>query len=796
MKIDMDNLPPIIGYNVKELEFWKLKFSDNARHCHIFHKMVRDGVQINGQLQLERGIPRFYIKIAVEDLPSAISVWLTPEFEKFLLCYLFTGHNEGFPTYLKPLEIPKPNPDSDYFYKHIKRELERDAAIFRNEEQDGVKGTHVMAKYPFGSIDYGFFPLTQADLLVTLASTTPYVYSFVATTIPDLQNNKLPIEERDIAAGQHLDAVFKEIPTNTIIDKTICGVGATWLEIHSERNSIIIEPNVPVIIGKEQQHPNIIGVYGETMSAAMVKQRISEQTGPIKLMTTPDSYPKVINALKQLRIPYLQDYFLLFDECEKIVAEVDYRQHITLPIDDFFKFTHKAMVSATPIVIDDPRFEEQEFKIIKIRPTYDYSKELELKPTNNVEVMLKQTLNSLNTEDTPICIFYNSVQGIKELIDSFKIGDYTNVYCSTEAQRELHKEGYKAFDSVTDKSGKTVLNKYNFFTSRFYSAVDITLDYKPAVIMITQVYKVLPNQTPYSLIDPETEAIQIVGRFRNGTGKITHITNTNSKMICKDKTELETFLREEHAGFHKLLDLRKTLTTQGEICVLDQAIERVEYKRLGFVTDKGEINYFRYNNAYLDERLKMLYRYPAILHKAYCRSGAFKVVSKAEYAAYTDNDRKVLDDKTRLKSERITLLFSIFSRICLSSKSYDIEFLKELQREYALYYDAYNMIGLRKVRELNFVDSDVRTEIKRVKFLKQATDESVINEVYAAFAPNTVYKTSEINSKMKAIFDSYSIEYDRRGVGNSIMLYFEATEARTGTKRTWKLGAKKFQSVT
>ena len=229
---------------------------------------------------------------------------------------------------------------------------------------------------------------------------------------------------------------------------------------------------------------------------------------------------------------------------------------------------------------------------------------------------------------------------------------------------------------------------------------------------------------------------------------------------------------------------------------LDQAIERVEYKRLGFVTDKGEINYFRYNNAYLDERLKMLYRYPAILHKAYCRSGAFKVVSKAEYAAYTDNDRKVLDDKTRLKSERITLLFTIFSRICLSSKSYDIEFLKELQREYALYYDAYNMIGLRKVRELNFVDSDVRTEIKRVKFLKQATDKSVINEVYAAFAPNTVYKTSEINSKMKAIFDSYSIEYDRRGVGNSIMLYFEATEARTGTKRTWKLGAKKFQSVT
>ena len=42
MKIDMDNLPPIIGYNVRKQQILELKFSDNARHCHILHKMVRD----------------------------------------------------------------------------------------------------------------------------------------------------------------------------------------------------------------------------------------------------------------------------------------------------------------------------------------------------------------------------------------------------------------------------------------------------------------------------------------------------------------------------------------------------------------------------------------------------------------------------------------------------------------------------------------------------------------------------------------------------------------------------------
>ena len=73
--------------------------------------------------------------------------------------------------------------------------------------------------------------------------------------------------------------------------------------------------------------------------------------------------------------------------------------------------------------------------------------------------------------------------------------------CAFSENRELY---------TTDK-----LNRYNFFTSRFYSAVDIVLEEKPVVIMISQVHKTVKGKTPYSLIDLETEAIQIKGRFRN-----------------------------------------------------------------------------------------------------------------------------------------------------------------------------------------------------------------------------------------------------------------------------------------
>ena len=71
------------------------------------------------------------------------------------------------------------------------------------------------------------------------------------------------------------------------------------------------------------------------------------------------------------------------------------------------------------------------------------------------------------------------------------------------------------------------LAKYNFFTSRFYSAVDIELNVKPDILILTNL-----NNAVYTTVDPYTEAIQIQGRFRRmfedkqTFNSLTHITNT------------------------------------------------------------------------------------------------------------------------------------------------------------------------------------------------------------------------------------------------------------------------------
>ena len=64
------------------------------------------------------------------------------------------------------------------------------------------------------------------------------------------------------------------------------------------------------------------------------------------------------------------------------------------------------------------------------------------------------------------------------------------------------------------------MKRYNFFTSRFFNAVDMELEEQPHVIMLTDVYF-----AEHTMIDPYTDAIQIVGRFRNGVSSITYISN-------------------------------------------------------------------------------------------------------------------------------------------------------------------------------------------------------------------------------------------------------------------------------
>lgn len=130
-------------------------------------------------------------------------------------------------------------------------------------------------------------------------------------------------------------------------------------------------------------------------------------------------------------------------------------------------------------------------------------------------------------------IFINSTNGINKIINTLKLTDY-KVFCSNQSVKKLKE---REFDNVYEMLEP--LAKYNFFTCRFFSALDIKEKQKPDILILTDL-----NEAVYTMIDPFTEAIQIQGRFRNGFNSLTHISNVKIDLDIKSKEAIDSMIEE------------------------------------------------------------------------------------------------------------------------------------------------------------------------------------------------------------------------------------------------------------
>lgn len=125
----------------------------------------------------------------------------------------------------------------------------------------------------------------------------------------------------DIEYFGHLEPFMSNgFPTNSIIFKTLPGFGATYWEISYVRNSIIIVPPVPAIMGKMTKHPNICGVFKKT-TPQEIKDYLKSDVYPKKIITTPEGYLKKVKPIIQSRgsgFSLFEDFFMLFDECDRL----------------------------------------------------------------------------------------------------------------------------------------------------------------------------------------------------------------------------------------------------------------------------------------------------------------------------------------------------------------------------------------------------------------------------------------------------------------------------------------------
>ena len=459
------------------------------------------------------------------------------------------------------------------------------------------------------------------------------------------QKLKFEVIPAILKKGQRLiDALktigYKEIPSNVILDKTLTGIGATYQELHAKRHSIIIEPTLPVIHDKAYGKDEILPVY-ENCKVPDVKRYLQRaEVKYKKVLTTPESFWKIKNACEELKWNMYNTFFCLFDECERLTEDSDFRRKITMPMKDFFQFKGNAFVSATPLEVSDPRFEG--FQRIKITPDFDYKKPLNLIVTNSYDYSVRQLLLEHLVNSSRVFIFLNTTNGIEKIVNSLGIEGQSKIFCSEKSVKKLKKKGYTNVASLYSEP----IAKYNFLTCRFYSALDIILKVKPDIVMLTNLY-----EAEHSMIDPYTEAVQICGRFRkeiNGStfNSITHLTNVRNTLKVKTDEEIDIEL-EEKLKTYESLQARYNETTDAtrKKAIIDD-INRLGLVEFATKLDDGllEIDHFAIDNYYNNERVKRYYLSGNALKEAYEGTNHFTVNYRNVFLAVGDSDRLELKE--------------------------------------------------------------------------------------------------------------------------------------------------------
>lgn len=589
----------------------------------------------------------------------------------------------------------------------------------------------------------------------------------------------IQINKNENGKIQYLTEVLPMIPANTILYKTLTGLGATYGELKADRNSIIIEPNVPVIVGKcndpKHKGDNLFGVYEGVYTEDVIKYLEKSADKKTKILTTPESFHKVKDAFELMDMDIYGTCFLLFDECHKIVKDADYRSDITLPFNDFFLFNEKALVSATPISFSDPRFESQKFQTIKIEPTFEYKLPIKLIHTNNVLEQLKRELDKL---DTTICFFINSTDMIHSFIKQLDIENESTVFC---AKKSVEKLKSKKFKQAFEQWSKSQMKKYNFFTSRFYNALDIELEIKPTVIMISDVYF-----SEYSMIDPHTDAIQAIGRFRNGVNSIYHIFNTNPNLPVRTKEEVDIYLQVSKEVYNKIKTFYDCATSEEARSAYREALKVLPFNKM--LDKEGRENFFAIDN-YVDEALlKSSYNEKEELIASYKRNPLFDLDVESAYFPFGDFERLKKESKyASLKDKRKEVVHQLELLKGDDETEMIRNYKNELRQADPFIYEAYEEIGKEMIESLDYSVKRIKEAMILKQYREKTEGTEFIQLIKNSFKVGQRYTKKYIKEELTRIYALTGVRPQKTITGQSIKEFFHVKEINTGGSRKFLL---------
>lgn len=557
----------------------------------------------------------------------------------------------------------------------------------------------------------------------------------------------------------YLKDFINELP-HGIVNKRSCGVGGSFIAITSENNYLIACPTIELIVNKQHQHPNIIGVYG-TVKFSDFKRQITERIGinaTIKIMVTYDSLPKIIKWLSELNQEPYSNYKLLVDEYHKILSDYSYRDKaIDGLLKESLKFSHCTYLSATPI---NPKFTPS---VLANFPQYEIiwsatrKIRLEREKTNkpysaavNIIKKYKASGNKLKIDgqvSEEAYFFINSVEGLAEIIKKAELKpEEVKIICADSDRNQA------VLDKINPEYEFEIANvhhenkPFTFVTSKSFLGADFYSD-SGIVYVVSNVHR------KTTLLDISTDLYQIAGRIRNTNNpfkdRIYHIYNTGAyEMSPKEFEELVSEkienTREKINVFNELMNDKQKkallrmfeLDIDGYYSYYNPETGLLEFNELQKLNE--EFNYSIVNEIYTNG---------LSLRDAYINAG-FDLSNKQTYNKIVDSTNTNLSCLTKQNFRDVIKEYVD----CIDEEDYErANELVELEPEIK---NVVEVLGTKRIRTLGYNKTKI---LKEVYSHCDEVKDVLKEEVLSKYQVNHFYSLEEIKKDLGELYKKYMV---------------------------------------
>ena len=411
--------------------------------------------------------------------------------------------------------------------------------------------------------------------------------------------------------GTWLGDSFNFLPSG-IIDKKETGIGATTLEIESDRNSIIVLPTRYTAKSKAISDK---GIHYFGADEGSQKISLGRKTALTNYMQSAIGFKKILVVADSLEVliehigPFvIEEFFLLIDEIDSVQLDSSYRKKMEICIEHYksFPMDKRAVVSATLLEFSDPDL--QNIPITRFKYENHNRGKIDLISSYNpINVAVEILIEQLNTTTDKIVFAFNEITPLEYISAHLIEKGLVNfkdiaLLCG---QNPKNKDKAEKFNTKGIQQ-KQLPCKVNFMTSAYFTGFDICEPYH--LIVVSDILK------QHTIIS-ELQTTQIIGRCRKPYEliSINFVYSLIKKKITDlNLTELVSAAQEEINGLNCIYNkfTKHPLLKEKAITVRKMLISESGFSGFNFVkidnSGKNQISYLNIDAFLENQRTKSI----------------------------------------------------------------------------------------------------------------------------------------------------------------------------------------------